>query len=107
MSEESLGTKLGNAWRESAGDQAKAYTKYAALLDRFAKKEVDLLDFGRDALDIYADAFRDVTQIGGRMANDTVSTGLDKLRAIRKREQVVKPTEVVVNRAPGRPKPNA
>ena len=83
MREDGLGTQLGNAVRDVAADQAAAYTKYAALLKRFSQKEVDLLNFGRNALDIYADAWRDWTQVGGRLANDSLKTGIAKAKSFR------------------------
>jgi hypothetical protein len=83
MSEDSLGTKIGDAVRDVATDQATAYAKYAALLERFAKKEIDVLSFGRSALDIYADAVRDLTQVGGRIANDSVKIGITKVKSIK------------------------
>ena len=83
MSEESFGTKFDEAVREIAADQAAAYSKYASLLGQFAKKEVDLLSFGRNTLDIYADALRDVTQVGGRITNDTVRIGISKVKSLR------------------------
>lgn len=95
MSDTSLGTKIGDAVREVATGQATAYTKYATLLDRFAKKEVDFLNFGRDALDIYADAVRDLTQVGGRIANDSVKVGITKVKSLR----LVKPAADAASQA--------
>ncbi|MBB4860619.1 PHP family Zn ribbon phosphoesterase [Novosphingobium chloroacetimidivorans] len=83
MSGEGLGTKIGAAVRDAAGNQAEAYKKYAALLERFSKKEIEFVDFGRDALDIYADAVRDVSHVGGRITNDAVKTGISKVRSLR------------------------
>lgn len=83
MADEVNGIKLGDAIRQVASDQAQAYSKYSALLTRFAKREVDFLDFFRGSLDIYADGLRDLTQIGGKVANDTVKTGISKVQNLR------------------------
>ena len=83
MADEVKGINLGDAVRQVASDQAQAYSKYSALLARFAKREVDFLDFFRGSLDIYADGLRDLTQIGGRVANDTVKTGISKVQNLR------------------------
>ena len=76
---EGLGSRLAAAFRKSAADQARAYREYSALLDRFAKKEIRTIEFGRDALDLYIAAVGDLLSTGANAAGDTLDTGLRRV----------------------------
>lgn len=76
---EDLGTTLASALRKSAADQARAYRDYGALLDRFAKKEIKTIEFGRDAIDLYIGAVGDWFSTGASAAGDTLNIGLKRV----------------------------
>lgn len=76
---EDLGSRLAAAFRKTAADQARAYRDYSALLDRFAKKEIKTIEFGRDAVDLYIGAVGDWFSTGANAAGDTLDIGLKRV----------------------------
>lgn len=104
---EDLGTRLGVAYRKSAADQARAYRDYSALLDRFSKKEIKTIEFGRDAIDLYIGAVGDWFSTTADAAGDVLNTGLKRVGIGRaKGEQLVDKTVRAVNQDAGGADPN-
>lgn len=76
---DSLGNKLSSAFRKSAASQAESYREYGVLLDRFAKRDIKMLDFAREALDLYIDAVGDLFNTGAKAAGDTFDAGIRRV----------------------------
>lgn len=82
--EDTLGAKLRDAWWQGVSGQAKAYKDFGALLDRWAKRDIKTLDYGRDALDIYIDATRTSASVGVQAVRDVLDTGIERVSKARK-----------------------
>lgn len=91
---EGLGNRLAAAFRKSAADQARAYRDYSALLDRFAKKDIKAVEFGRSALDLYIGAVSDWLSTSANAAGDTLDTGLKRVGIGRTKAEAVVETAV-------------
>lgn len=74
--EERLRERLDNVLRTSAGDQAKAYQDYAALLDRLASRKIRTVEFARDAVDLYIGAVGKAASSGVKLLGEAVSAGI-------------------------------
>jgi hypothetical protein len=96
---DTLGSRVGSSFRRSLASQGKAWAQYGDLLDQFANKKIEAIDFGRRALDVYIGAVGDVFSAGAEVASDTVKTGIDKFSGARtKAEKVIAEVETAVRR---------
>lgn len=85
-----LGDRVGASFRKSVGIQGKAYAEYGALLDQFANRKIEFMDFGRKAIDLYIGAVSDVVSNTADIAGDAVKVGVNKLSKVRdKAEDVI------------------
>lgn len=78
-----LGDRVGASFRKTVGIQGKAYAEYGALLDQFANRKIEFMDFGRKAIDLYIGAVSDVVSNTADIAGDAVKVGVNKFSKAR------------------------
>lgn len=78
-----LGDRVGVSFRKTVGIQGKAYAEYGALLDQFANRKIEFMDFGRKAIDLYIEAVGDVFSTTADIAGDAVKVGVNRFSKVR------------------------